>query len=73
MTKVAKSFAKTILAKSQTLPEFQLFRIKTKIINGIKHSNVTMMNGDVYSGYYDDILNLLAKEIIKKALKGMLN
>ena len=65
-------FEKHILAKSQTLPEFQLFRIKSKIVNGIKHSNVIMMNGDVYCGNYDDILDLLAKRIIKKAQKGML-
>ena len=66
------AFEKQILAKSQTLPEFQLFRIKSKIVNGIKHANVTMMSGDVYCGNYDDILDLLAKRIVKKAQKGML-
>ena len=67
-----KRFEKQILAKSQTLPEFQLFCIKSKIVNSVKHSNVTMMSGDVYCGNYDDILKLLAKLIVKKAQKGML-
>ena len=67
-----KSFANQILAKSQTLSEFQLYRIKSKLVHGIKYSNITMMNGDVYCGIYDDILELLAKIIVKKAQKGEL-
>ena len=66
-------FNQKITIQVQHLPEFQVYRIKNKIRHGKKYSNVTMMNGDVYSGFYNDILELLAKLIVKKAQLGMLN
>ena len=70
---VNKTFIKKVQDQSKQLPEFQLYRIRNKICQGKKYSTVTMMNGDVYYGFYKDILKLLAKRIVNNAQHGIFN
>ena len=87
MVKESRSCDKTINENNRIMQGFQLYKdvklivsssprfafasMETTFINNMYLLQVTMKNGDVYFGHYNDVMTLLAKQVNKTVLNSL--